>query len=133
MKRFIIILVSLFAGFAVTGYCQTDQVSFIHGLGENTTVWNTMAGQLQNEFEFIRDDVGYNSGISINSSASSVFIPYGTVAVGHSLGGVLAREYLRQRSPGNMKGLITVGSPHLGAPVAEKYRMARRLKYLANG
>ena len=41
------------------------------------------------------------------------------MVVGHSLGGVLAREYLRQRDPSQMKALITVGSPHFGAPVAQ--------------
>ncbi len=104
--------------FAINGYGQSDQVSFIHGLNDNASVWNTMASQLSGDFDFVRDDVNYNSEAAINNSASTVNIPSGTVSLGHSLGGLIAREYLRQNSTGNMKALITVGTPHQGAPVA---------------
>lgn len=113
---FIIFFISLFI--VSVGFSQSQEVSFIHGLNDNTTVWNTMANQLSNEFDFIRDDVGYNSSLSISSSASSVNIPYGTVGVSHSMGGLLAREYLRQRGTSRMKALITVGTPHSGAMAA---------------
>lgn len=117
MKRYIL-LATLCLMFVVTGYGQSDQVSFIHGLGDNTSVWNRMANQLGSEFNFARDDVSYNSEVAISNSASSVNIPFGTVTVAHSLGGLVAREYLRQHDTGNMKALITIGTPHKGAPVA---------------
>lgn len=117
MKRFIL-LTALSLMFVVTGYSQSDQVSFVHGLGDNADVWNTMANQLDNEFNFARNDVSYNSEAAISSSASSVNFPSGTVTVGHSLGGLVAREYLRQHNTGSMNALVTIGTPHKGAPVA---------------
>ncbi|MDZ7691193.1 MAG: hypothetical protein U5K69_08695 [Balneolaceae bacterium] len=111
IKRFILLLVGFVVATTMSGYSQSDQVSFIHGLGDNITVWNTMAGDLQSEFEFNRHSVGCNSQASITTTSSSVYLPNGSVAVGHnSLGGVLAREYLRQGSPGDIKGLINVSS-----------------------
>ncbi|MEX0609286.1 MAG: hypothetical protein WD016_11755 [Balneolaceae bacterium] len=117
MKRYIL-LVTIILGCTVAGFSQSENVSFIHGLGSNTSVWNDMAGQLGDEFSFTKNDIGYNTEQDVSYSATSVFIPSGTVSVGHSMGGLLAREYLRIRSTGQMKALITVGTPHYGAPVA---------------
>lgn len=118
MKRFILLL-SFIVGLTTAVYSQSSQVSFIHGLGDNATVWNPIANQLSADFDFVRDDVTYNSNDAISTSASSVFIPSGTVSVAHSLGGLLARDYLRQGGTNQMKALITVGTPNLGAPAAE--------------
>lgn len=124
MKKFTLLLCFII-GLAASSYSQSDEVSFIHGLGDNTSVWNPMANQLATQFDFLRDDVSYNSGLAVNTSASSVFIPSGTVAVAHSLGGLLAREYLRQGSTSQMKALITVGTPHRGAPAAVNVQNGR--------
>ncbi|NGP89016.1 esterase/lipase family protein [Fodinibius halophilus] len=118
MKRLFIFIIFSFM-FVAIGYGQSDQVSFIHGLGDDSSVWNTMANELDNEFDFVRDNVSYNSSSAISNSASSVYFPSNGVTVGHSLGGLVAREYLRQKSNSAMKALITVGTPHKGAPVAE--------------
>jgi hypothetical protein len=118
MKRlFLFTLCSLI--FVINGYSQSDQVSFIHGLNDNASVWNYMANQLSDEFDFAKEDVNYNSEAAVSNSASNASISSGTVAIGHSLGGLMAREYLRQNGTGSMNALITVGTPHKGAPVAE--------------
>lgn len=117
MKNFMLVLV-LLAGFSVAGFSQSNTVSFIHGLGDNYTIWNNMAGQLSSEFVFYRDNVSYNSANAVSSTASSVYIPSGTVTLAHSLGGLVAREHLRQKGTGKMNALITVGTPNLGAPAA---------------
>ena len=38
---------------------------------------------------------------------------------GHSMGGLLAREYLQRHRPGNVKKLICVGTPHYGSKLAD--------------
>lgn len=119
MKRFIILIIFL-AGFTVIGHCQSDQtVTFVHGLGESSSAWNTMAGQLSNSFIFNPYHVYYNDAADISNSAANVDIPLNTVVVAHSEGGLLAREYLRQNGTGSVKALITVGTPNKGAPVAK--------------
>tara|TARA_R110002124_G_C8936826_1_gene512398 strand:- start:728 stop:2266 length:1539 start_codon:yes stop_codon:yes gene_type:complete len=116
MKKYILILF-FFIGSAVTGFTQSNTVSFIHGLGSDVTIWDSMAGQLSSEFVFYRDNVSYNTSNAVSTSASSVYIPSGTVSVAHSLGGLLAREHLRQKGTAKMDALITVGTPNLGTPV----------------
>ena len=43
--------------------------------------------------------------------------------VAHSMGGLLAKEYIRQNGKDNIDKLIFVGTPHLGAPKAGKIIM----------
>ena len=38
---------------------------------------------------------------------------------GHSMGGLLAREYLAKNRPANVKKLVCVGTPHLGSRLAD--------------
>lgn len=38
---------------------------------------------------------------------------------GHSMGGLLAREYLERNRPGNVKRLVCVGTPHYGSRLAD--------------
>ena len=42
-------------------------------------------------------------------------LPNSTIAVGHSLGGLVAREWTRSHE---LDGLITIGTPNRGAPIA---------------
>lgn len=97
---------------------QTDRVSFIHGLNSEPSVWNTMDSELSSIFDFSSSNISYASNNFISGSASTVFIPDGSVVVAHSEGGLLAREYLRQKGNDKLKALITVGTPNLGAPIA---------------
>lgn len=108
----------VFVLFSSLAMGQSQQVSFIHGLGDNSTVWNTMSNELQTGFDFSRYDVSYNSSNAISNTASNIYIPYQSVVVAHSMGGLVAREYLRQHGTNQLKALITVGTPHVGAPAA---------------
>ena len=38
---------------------------------------------------------------------------------GHSMGGLLAREYLQRHKPANVKKLLCVGTPHFGSKLAD--------------
>jgi pimeloyl-ACP methyl ester carboxylesterase len=114
MKYIQFILLSFI--FAVSVNAQSQTVSFIHGFGDVPQIWNDMSDELLQDFDFSPYDVSYNTAQAISTSASSVFIPQ-SVAVAHSQGGLLSREYLRQSGTSNLDALITVGTPHLGAPI----------------
>ena len=120
MKWFIYIL---FIGLLVAtsnSIAQTSQdVSFVHGLGDTPSVWDNIAGSLGEEFIFNRDNVSYNSTAAISTAVSGTYFPGNTVTVAHSLGGLISREYIKQNGLSSMKTLITLGTPHLGAPVAD--------------
>lgn len=130
VKKYMLVFV-LLAGFSVAGFSQSNTVSFIHGLGDNYTIWNNMAGQLSSEFVFYRDNVSYNSANAVSNTASSINFPSGTVTVAHSLGGLVAREYLRQKGTQKMNALITVGTPNLGAPAAVNVQNGNLTKAIA--
>lgn len=115
--KFLRALLFLFLLPCMSLYAQSETVSFIHGFGSTSSVWNTMNSDLSQDYSFNSYNVSYNTAQSIGTSASSVYIPNGSVAVAHSQGGLLAREYLRRTSTSNLDALITVGTPNLGAPI----------------
>lgn len=98
---------------------SSQDVSFVHGLGDTPTVWDDMASDLGQEFIFNRDNVTYNSTSAISTAVSGTSFPTNTVTVAHSLGGLISREYIKQNGLSSMKALITLGTPHNGAPVAD--------------
>ncbi|MEO1023168.1 MAG: hypothetical protein AAFW89_11555 [Bacteroidota bacterium] len=69
-----------------------------------------------------------SAAVTFRSFLSSVYSTYGDTyemyLVAHSMGGILARAYLETGHNkedawyDNIKGLITMGTPHLGAPLA---------------
>lgn len=96
---------------------QSDGVTFLPGLGENETVWSGMSAELQQQYVYSDRYQGYYGYDAINTATNTINIPTGEVVVAHSQGGLLAREYLDDRTPGNFKALVTVGTPHKGAPI----------------
>ncbi len=119
MKNFYLLFIFLiFAGY--TTQAQSN-VTFIHGLGDSPTVWNPMSDYLDNNFSFNRNDVSYNTDNAIGSTADNITIGDDAIVVAHSLGGLLAREYIRNgnNNINDFQSLITVGTPHYGAPAAE--------------
>lgn len=120
MLRNSILVFALFSTTCViSAFGQSQRVSFVHGLGDDTSVWNDMANELLTEFEFSRYDVGYNTFSDVSSTASGAYIPYQSIGVAHSLGGLVSREYLRQNGASRLKALVTVGTPHTGAKAAQ--------------
>lgn len=100
---------------------QTRDVAFVHGWNAGPGVWNDYRSTLSDRFD-IRDRApGWPMDRPIAQSASQYIapsLPNGSIVVAHSAGGVLSREIYRNVPGGRQKvaGLITVGTPHLGAP-----------------
>ena len=105
-----------------------SNIAYLHGFGANTnnTVWQYAQGLFNQVFITSHStNTSYNGLASISQTASSMsssLIPYAnTVVVAHSMGGDLAREIKRQQgSNSNMRALITIGTPHTGAPIVTK-------------
>jgi hypothetical protein len=104
--------------FAQPGITSDRQVTLIHGLGE-PEAWipfrNFFTGQDNRRMNIARPE--YNSLGGLNAAASQIpFIGSNTVVISHSLGGLIARHINNGSNP--MAGIITVGSPMDGAPIA---------------
>ncbi len=98
-----------------------SKVAFIHGLNGGTASWSFGMGWLEHNTNIDGSIVSYASSGSISGIATSVATPVANVdvAVAHSMGGLVSRELIRQNLDGDLEALITVGTPHLGAPAAD--------------
>ena len=120
MKRFIYL--SILSLFIITSYsnAQSNQnVTFVPGLGDTEAVWDIMSNQLGEDFIFNRQDVSYDDALPISTAVNGISFPANSVTVAHSLGGLISREYLNENASSDMKSLVTIGTPHVGAPVAD--------------
>ena len=113
------ILVLVIACAAVTQAGAQDQPTvFVHGFASDGATWRDAAARLQTRLAIApqtptttwRDDFPSQAN-SLESQVSS--LPASPVAVGHSNGGLVSRQWSRSRSLG---GLVTLGTPNQGAP-----------------
>jgi hypothetical protein len=128
MKKNIFTIIGIIAIFACTNVAKANKYVWIHGLNDNSDCWS-----LYNKDASIGNNKGtlvsYNPSsttsingiatrvINNNSDLNSGYEP--TILIGHSLGGLVAREIESNNSSINykVKGIITVGTPHQGARV----------------
>jgi predicted alpha/beta hydrolase family esterase len=109
----------LLSGWTTT-YAQDTPVVFIHGVASSPETWEEAAGRLQNRLQItsFRAEVSWWESLETQSSQMNArygALPGSTVAVGHSLGGLVAREWSKSHQ---LDGLITLGAPNRGAPIA---------------
>jgi pimeloyl-ACP methyl ester carboxylesterase len=122
-------------------------VVFLHGLMETEHAWRlggapTYGERLARDLGCTPVDVRYNSGrhISENGRSLADLLEALTTAwpvglerialVGHSMGGLVARSACHQAAEegqawaGSVRHVVTLGSPHLGAPLAQSVHYA---------
>lgn len=117
INQYILFFVTL----CVTGELLSQsprRVSWLHGLGENSTSWNYMESIFESERNIFGSSPGYNDedGISAAALDAKSFIGNDSngIVIGHSMGGNVARA-IDIDDPGIMGGIITVGTPNDGA------------------
>jgi pimeloyl-ACP methyl ester carboxylesterase len=117
-------------------------VVFVHGLMETEHAWRLGGRQSYGE-RLARDlgstpiDLRYNTGRHISESGRSLahlmeeltagwpVEPEQVALVGHSMGGLVARSACHQAAEagqawvGRVRHVVSLGSPHLGAPLAQ--------------
>ena len=116
------------AAFAQLQYTTTD---FVHGLHDTKDRFQhpNTAGLLSNRINLkILEFPNPDGTLGINAQAEQVFatlIGQGHVLVGHSMGGLTSRAtYLNHPDPGKITGIITLTTPHEGAPIADNALIA---------
>ncbi len=101
------------------------KVVVVHGLYMNGFVMMPLCRRLkQAGFEVL--NLGYNT-IDPDTAAMfdeiQAFSAGETFAlVGHSMGGVMSRQYIEARGTDNVAAVITLGTPHQGAKIAKYIR-----------
>ena len=97
-----------------------ENVTFVHGIDGNTGSWKWVDNQISSEYLVNTKRIGYSSDRPISSIANDnaqKLLP-NSVVIAHSMGGVVSREMIQQGRDQNFDALITAGSPHRGALVA---------------
>ncbi len=99
---------------------QDTPVAFIHGVASGPDTWQEAADRLQSRLQVAphRAEVSWWESLETQGSqmdAQLGGLPGSTVAVGHSLGGLVARQWSRSHQ---LDGVITLGTPNRGAPIA---------------
>jgi hypothetical protein len=123
----------------LTAQLQYGYTTFIHGFndsGERFTVPNT-AGLLGSQVNLKNVETpSLNGSLTIDSQATNLFNyvspdSYGAhVLVGHSMGGLTSRSSYFSHPSGTFSAIITMGTPHQGAPIADN--ATRVTGYIAN-
>lgn len=105
----------------VSAIAQDRPVVFLHGLGAEAADWANTAGRLQQQLaidarlpELPWQQIYEQQALALAGSAALSPGNGLPLAVGHSNGGVVARELSRVRP---LDGIATIGTPHRGAPV----------------
>jgi pimeloyl-ACP methyl ester carboxylesterase len=121
MRR-VILVALLTLGLAPAAQAQDRLTVFLHGFNSNAGTWWGTATRLQGRLQLapavpelpwhLPFDAQANH---LNALANNAGAPADTVVVGHSNGGLVARQLSTKRPLG---GMVTLGSPHLGAPLA---------------
>ena len=123
MRRYrigILALIVLLTASAAIAQDERDVV-FIHGLNSKGSTWDPVVADLTAKLAIRPHQPTLDWTTYYESQASSLDqkvpgLPSDTVAVGHSNGGVVARQWSRKKRLG---ALITVGSPNQGAPIVD--------------
>ncbi len=104
-------------------------VRLVHGLGDAASIWAQGESNLNFTFgsqvQVAKPQLSGLASIGQQASHLSSFVPLSgnlAISIGHSAGGVVSREL--DRTYGDLYGVITVGTPHTGAPVASNETQA---------
>jgi pimeloyl-ACP methyl ester carboxylesterase len=129
---------------------RAQLVVFLHGLMESEFSWrwgaaqsgDTYGARLQRELAISPLYLRYNSGLHISENGREVAAlleqlvqqwprePLRIALVGHSMGGLVARSAAHQgtlaglRWPALVRHVVTLGTPHLGAPLEQGVHVA---------
>ncbi|MDP9206264.1 MAG: hypothetical protein M3P12_12575 [Gemmatimonadota bacterium] len=104
-----------------------------HGFVSASDTWRPMHHWLCHDLQFARitrkttnwrDTYESEAGALSSRLSSDGSFYYGApvILVGHSNGGMIARYLARNQNSYNIKGVVTVGTPHKGAPAARYLR-----------
>jgi pimeloyl-ACP methyl ester carboxylesterase len=100
---------------------QRNPVLFAHGIRSDSSTWSVTAPALENAWPIraVRKTTPWTaSPITQAATLSGVLgsLPDTTIAIAHSMGGIVLREAAKQPVP--YRAMVTVGSLHSGAPAA---------------
>ncbi|MBP6715583.1 MAG: hypothetical protein KA205_01870, partial [Acidobacteria bacterium] len=116
IRRLLCLTLSLMPAAALA---QNTPVVFVHGLNSDASTWQQAADHFGRSLAITPylPDLSWSARYEEQSSdLQQRFqnLPSSTIAVAHSNGGLVSRDWNRSHQ---LSGLVTVGTPHAGAPL----------------
>ena len=118
-RSLVIAWLIVLCGYASNAGAQARPTVFIHGFAAEASDWTATADRLKARVAIAPQmpkvswrEKFESQGKQVESQLAS--LATNSIAVGHSNGGVVAREWSRLRQLG---GIVTIGTPHRGAPI----------------
>lgn len=106
---------------ATTVFAQGRPTVFVHGFTASAGDWAATAERLRGVASIephiptlAWQDPIQTQARNLQATPEFLTLPSSTVAIGHSNGGLVAREWGRIRK---LDGIVTIGTPHRGAPI----------------
>lgn len=120
MTMLVVVLASLVA--PRVAVAQDVPVVFLHGLMSSADAWRDTAPRVARDLHITEHRISTDWRDWFERQAAQIHgafghLPAETIAVGHSNGGIVAREWSKRRS---LRGIVTMGTPHHGALLAER-------------
>ena len=96
---------------------QDVPVVFVHGIFSSSETWRGTSDRLASVVQITPHLVDMPSTATLDAqtavlNAAQGSLPTNTIAVGHSQGGLISRQWSRSRP---LKGVLTLGTPHGGS------------------
>jgi pimeloyl-ACP methyl ester carboxylesterase len=119
--KFIVLASAVIVALPAYAGAQDVAAVFVHGLAADQRTWQATAARLQQQLAIRPYVPGLSWREVIETQASQLQnqfagLPASTIAIGHSNGGLVAREWSRQHP---LRALLTVGTPNKGAPAVD--------------
>lgn len=100
-------------------FAQDTPAVFVHGLRSSGDTWAGAAARLEQRLAISSHRPTLPSFEPYETQAAALqgqlgWLPPNAVAIGHSNGGIVSRQWSHHRPLG---GLLTIGTPHAGAPL----------------
>ena len=118
MKKLNIIIACVFLQF-VSVQIEANNYIWLHGLNDKVTCWQVYDQAFTSG---ISSRKPYDCGQTVENISNQVWGKIenskknNMILIGHSLGGIVARE-MEGNHRANVKGIITIGTPHHGAQI----------------
>ena len=126
-RRTSIALLAFLCMLLLSGSARADDrpVVFVHGFNSDGGGWMDTAARLQARTAIEPHVPSLNWRAAIGDQVSELrgraeyaWLPGSTIAIGHSNGGLVAREWARR---GGLGGVMTIGTPHRGVPIMPNF------------
>lgn len=113
-------VVILIGAIAAPAVAQDVPVVFVHGIFSSGDTWRQTAARLAATLQVDPQVVDLDSRDFLENQTAQLQgqkggLPTHTIAIGHSQGGLISREWSKQKT---LAGVLTVGTPHFGAPLS---------------